>query len=262
MILLVDKNALSALNESLSALFVKRMYDAVLSKQDLIILVVVTEKPELEIMITDAVDARVKSIASRSWWIFVSATSRCRCWKQSFLEDGVQPAFCPLPRQWVNTIHWLMPLLPRTEHCGGGNLIQSQLRKHYLIGAVGIDLRPQYPWCAGCQHHFFDGSPENATINEWNLDNVANYMWVCHKVKAWKNNKENVEQPRCLTTLELIKKGHLLPSQGRIMVIAIAISSRLMVERGFMEYAPSSASWRQLIRFFAMPYLLVWGWCL
>jgi hypothetical protein len=79
MILLVDKNALSALNESLSALFVKRMYDAVLSKQDLIILVVVTEKPELEIMITDAVDARVKSIASRSWWIFVSATSRCRC---------------------------------------------------------------------------------------------------------------------------------------------------------------------------------------
>ncbi len=53
----MDKNALSALNESLSALFVKSINDAVMSKQDLIILVMIMESPKLEIMITDALDA-------------------------------------------------------------------------------------------------------------------------------------------------------------------------------------------------------------
>jgi hypothetical protein len=57
MILLMDKNASKASNESLSSLFVKKLYEDVMSKRDMIISMVVAEKPELEIMITDALDA-------------------------------------------------------------------------------------------------------------------------------------------------------------------------------------------------------------
>jgi hypothetical protein len=57
MILLMDKNASSASNESLSASFVKSLLDAFMGQRDTIISAVVAEKPELEILITDLLDA-------------------------------------------------------------------------------------------------------------------------------------------------------------------------------------------------------------
>ena len=50
------------------------------------------------------------------------------------------------------------------------------------------------------------GPPDNGTADELNSENVRAYMQVCQQVRAWKKDKENHEQPRCPTTLELIDK--------------------------------------------------------
>jgi hypothetical protein len=50
------RNASSGSNKSLTALYVKNMYDAVMRQRDAIIAEVVKEKPELEILIRDALD--------------------------------------------------------------------------------------------------------------------------------------------------------------------------------------------------------------
>jgi len=87
MIILMDRNASNASNESLSTSYVKNMYDSVMRQRGAIIAEVVREKPELEILITDALDApfivqnrqrpgkmhRVEKLV-----IFGSITSRCR----------------------------------------------------------------------------------------------------------------------------------------------------------------------------------------
>jgi len=57
MIIPMDRNASNASNESLSASYVKNMYDSVMRQCGAIIAEVVREKPELEILITDALDA-------------------------------------------------------------------------------------------------------------------------------------------------------------------------------------------------------------
>jgi len=61
MIILMDRNASNASNESLSASYIKNIYDSVMRQRDAIIAEVVREKPELEILITDALDARPSS---------------------------------------------------------------------------------------------------------------------------------------------------------------------------------------------------------
>ena len=57
MIILMDRNASNASNESLSASYIKNMYDSIMRQRNAIIAEVVKEKPELEILITDALDA-------------------------------------------------------------------------------------------------------------------------------------------------------------------------------------------------------------
>ena len=57
MIILMDRNASNASSESLSASYVKSMYDSIMRQRNAIIAEVVKEKPELEILITDALDA-------------------------------------------------------------------------------------------------------------------------------------------------------------------------------------------------------------
>ncbi len=66
-------------------------------------------------------------------------------------------------------------------------MLDEERGQRYLIGG-GINLRSQYPWCAGCRHHFFDGPSENATVGKQNLEDVTNYMqdaaqeldvWAC-----------------------------------------------------------------------------------
>ena len=57
MVVLMDKNALGASSESLTASYVKGMYDAVMRQRDAIIAEVIAVKPELEICVTDALDA-------------------------------------------------------------------------------------------------------------------------------------------------------------------------------------------------------------
>ena len=56
MIILMDRNASNASNESLSASYVKSMYDSIMRQHNAIIAEVVKEKRELEILITDALD--------------------------------------------------------------------------------------------------------------------------------------------------------------------------------------------------------------
>jgi DNA polymerase elongation subunit (family B) len=56
MIILMDRNASNASNESLSASYVKSMYDSIMRQHNVIIAEVVKEKRELEILITDALD--------------------------------------------------------------------------------------------------------------------------------------------------------------------------------------------------------------
>ena len=57
MIILMDRNASNASNESMSASYVKKMYDSIMRQCNANIAEVVKEKPELEILITDALDA-------------------------------------------------------------------------------------------------------------------------------------------------------------------------------------------------------------
>ena len=58
MIILMDRNASSTSNESLSTLYVKNMHNAVMRQHNAIIAEVVKKKPELEILIiTDSLDA-------------------------------------------------------------------------------------------------------------------------------------------------------------------------------------------------------------
>ena len=57
MIILMDRNSSSTSNESLSGSCVKSMYDAVMRQRNAIIAEVLKEKPELQILITDALDA-------------------------------------------------------------------------------------------------------------------------------------------------------------------------------------------------------------
>jgi hypothetical protein len=45
-----------------------------------------------------------------------------------------------------------------------------------------MDFRPQYPFCARCQHTYFDGPPNNATVDVLNSKDVQTYMWVCQQV--------------------------------------------------------------------------------
>jgi hypothetical protein len=102
-------------------------------------------------------------------------------------------------------------------------MLDEEQAWHYLM-AGSINLCPQYTWCTGCQHHFFDGPLENATIEEQNLEDVTNYMQIYHKVKAWKNNKENVEQPQCPTTHELIEKNAIC-SQAKEEICSLPLPS-------------------------------------
>ena len=67
MIILMDRNASNASNESLSALYIKNMYDSVMRQRDAVIGEVVKEKPELEILITDAGCALPCPESSASW---------------------------------------------------------------------------------------------------------------------------------------------------------------------------------------------------
>ena len=53
----MDRNASRASNESLSASYIKNMCDAVMRQHNAIIAEVVKEKSELQILITDALDA-------------------------------------------------------------------------------------------------------------------------------------------------------------------------------------------------------------
>lgn len=70
---------------------------------------------------------------------------------------------------------------------------EERVRLYLMRG--GIELGAQYLRCPRCQHTYFDGAPENATVDEMNLEDVHSYMQVCRQVRAWKKNKENVEQP-------------------------------------------------------------------
>jgi hypothetical protein len=56
MAVLMDKNASGASSESLTASYVKGMYDAVMRQRNAIISEVIAVKPELEILIMDALD--------------------------------------------------------------------------------------------------------------------------------------------------------------------------------------------------------------
>ena len=218
MILLMDKNASSASNESLSASFVKKLYEDVMSKRDAIISMVVAEKPELEIMITDALDApfnvqgkqrpgkvhRVEKLVD-IWEFYEQVPSL----KKGLLGRGRSNSLLDFS-QTMNRYHQLA----KTAVAENRNKLRGwksepmsdeERERRYLMGG-GIDLKPQYPWCARCKHPFLDGPPENATVDEQNQEDVSNYMQLCEEVKAWKNDKANVEQPRCSTTLELIEK--------------------------------------------------------
>ena len=41
----------------------------------------------------------------------------------------------------------------------------------YLMGG-GIELGSQYRRCPRCQHTYFDGAPENPTVDEMSLEDV------------------------------------------------------------------------------------------
>jgi hypothetical protein len=218
MILLMEKNASKASNESLSSSFLKKLYEDVMSKRDVIILMVVTEKPELEIMITDALDApfnvqgkqhpgkvhRVEKLGD-IWEFYVQVP---------LLKEG------PLGRGRSNSLLNFSQIMNRYHQLAetavaenrnklrgwkSDPMSRKEREQRYLMGG-GIDLKPQHPSCARCQHPFLDGPPENATVDDQNQEDVSNYMELCEEVKAWKNDKENVEQPQCPTTLELIDK--------------------------------------------------------
>ena len=86
-LILMDRKSSSASNESLSALYVKSMWDAVMRQRDAIIAEVAKEKPEIQIIITDALDAPFyvqncqhpgKGHHVEKWWLFGSIMSRCQ----------------------------------------------------------------------------------------------------------------------------------------------------------------------------------------
>ncbi len=189
-----------------------------MSKRDAIISMVVVEKPELEIMITDTLDApfnvqgkqrpskvhRVEKLVD-IWEFYVQVPSL----KEGRLGRGCSNSLLNFS-QMMNRYQQLAETAVaenRNKLSGWKSdpMSRKERERRYLM-AGGTDLKPQYPWCARCQHPFLDGPPENATVDEQNQEDVSNYMQLCEEVKAWKNDKENVEQPRCPTTLELIDK--------------------------------------------------------
>ncbi len=54
----------------------------------------------------------------------------------------------------------------------------------YLMDG-GIELRPQYPICARCQHSYFDGPTDNATVHELKREKNGGcftYKLVCYNL--------------------------------------------------------------------------------
>jgi hypothetical protein len=218
MIILMDRNASNASNESLSASYVKSMYDSIMRQRNAIIAEVVKEKPELEILITDALDApflvenrqrpgkmhRVEKLVDI--WEYYEQVPTLRA---GFIGRSRATSL----RSYTDTMcryHSLAETAVtenRSRLRGWKSEPMSDVERARLFLMDGGDeLGLQYPSCPRCQHNFFDGPPDNGTADELNSENVRAYMQVCQQVRAWKKDKENHEQPRCPTTLELIDK--------------------------------------------------------
>jgi hypothetical protein len=207
MIVLMDKNASGASVESLTTSYVKFMYDAVMRQRDAIIAEVTAFKPELEILITDALDApfnvqnrqhpgkihRVEKLVDiwelyeqvptlRGGFIGRSRATSLRSYTDTMCRYH-ELAVSAVTENRKKLRGW------KSEQMSDEERVQL-----YLMGG-GIKLGAQYPHCPRCQHTYFDGPPENATVDEMNLEDVQSYMQVCQQVRAWKKNKENVKQP-------------------------------------------------------------------
>ncbi len=166
------------------------------------------EKPELQILITDALDApfnvqnrqrpgkghRVEKLVDiweyyeqvptlRSGFIGRSRATRLRsytdmmCRYHSMAEAAVNKNRKKL-RGWKSE--------PMSE---------VEWARLFLMDG-GAELGLQFWYCPRCQHNFFDGPPNNATVDELNCEDDCFYMEVCQQVRAWKRDKENQEQPR------------------------------------------------------------------
>ncbi|KAL3810895.1 hypothetical protein ACHAXA_000424 [Cyclostephanos tholiformis] len=218
MILLIDKNATKASNELLSSLFVKKLYEDVMNKHDAFISMVVPEKPKLEIVIMDALDApcnvqgkqhpdKVHHIGKLVdiWEIY----EQVPVLKEGLLGRGRSNSLLNFSHIMIRYHQLAETGVAKNRNKLRGwksdSMSREEWEQRYLMGG-DIDLKPQYLWCARCQHPFLDGPLENATVDEQNQEDVSNNMQLCEEVKAWKKDKENVEQPRCPKTLELIDK--------------------------------------------------------
>ena len=236
MIILMDRNASNASNESLSALYIKNMYDSVMRQRNAIIAEVVKEKPELEILITVALDApflvqdrqrpskmhRLEKLVDIWEYYKQVATLRAGCIGSSRATSlrSYTDTMCRYHSLAENAV-----TENRSRLRGWKSEPMSDVEQAWLfLMDGGVELVLQYPSCPRCQHNFFDGPPDNGTADELNSNDVHAYMQVCQQVRAWKKDTENHEQPQCPTMLKLIKRCPQLPSQGRSMAIAIAIS--------------------------------------
>jgi hypothetical protein len=218
MIVLMDINALSGSNKSLTTSYIKIMYDAVLRQRDAIIAEVVKEKPEIEILIRDALDAPFCIQNRQRPGIMHRVEMLVDIWEVYKQVPTLRAGFIGRSRAtslrtFTDTMCRFHNLAEtavtknRNSLCGWKSEPMSDVEQTRLfLMDGGMELGPQYQFYPRCQQSYFDGPPENANVDELNSKDVQTYMWVCQQVRASKKNKENYKQPQCPTTLRLIDK--------------------------------------------------------
>jgi hypothetical protein len=194
------------------------MYDSVMRQRNAIIAEVVNKKPELEILISDALDAP----------FFIQ---NCQCpgkmhrveklvdiWEYYEQVPTLRVGF--IGRSCATSLWSYTDTMCRYHSLAETDVTENRSRlrgwksepmsdaewvRLFLMDG-GVELGLQYPSCPRCQHNFFDGPPDNGTADELSSEDVCAYMQACQQVMAWKKDKENYKQPQCPTMLELTEK--------------------------------------------------------
>jgi hypothetical protein len=187
MIILMDRNASNASNESLSALYVKSMYDSIMRQHNVIIAEVVKEKPELEILITDALDAPFLVENRQRPGKMHHVEKLVDIWEYYEQVPTLRAGFIGRPR--ASSLRSYTDTMCRYHSLAETAVTENRNRLRGWKSEAMSDVEPGTVvidgwWCgawapvsvlpqvSACQHNFFDGPPDNGTADELNSEDV------------------------------------------------------------------------------------------
>ena len=167
------------------------MYNAVMRQRNAIIAEVLKEKPELQILITDALDAPSNVQNCQHPGQVHCVEKLVDIWEYYEQVPMVRASFIGMSRAtslWSYTdtmcrYHSMVEAAVnknRNKLRGWKSEPMSEVeRARLFLMDGGAELKLQFPYCPRCQHNFFDGPLDNATADELNCDDVCLYMKVC-----------------------------------------------------------------------------------